>query len=90
MISSIYPKELKVNKADNSDISAAFLDLDLSIDNGKISSKIYDKRDDFNFDIVNFPFLDGDVLHLTVCTSLSQFVLQEPVLRWRISIGEIK
>ena len=26
-----------------------------------ISSKIYDKRDDFDFDIVNFPFLDGDV-----------------------------
>ena len=25
------------------------------------STKIYDKRDDFNFDIVNFPFLDGDV-----------------------------
>ena len=26
-----------------------------------VSTKIYDKRDDFNFDIVNFPFLDGDV-----------------------------
>ena len=26
-----------------------------------VSSKIYDKRDDFNFDTVNFPFLDGDV-----------------------------
>ena len=63
MISSIYPNELKLNKANNSDTSAAFLNLDLSIDNGKISSKIYDKRDDFNFDIhvVNFPFLDGDV-----------------------------
>ena len=23
--------------------------------------QIYDKRDDFDFDIVNFPFLDGDV-----------------------------
>ena len=29
--------------------------------NGIVSSKIYDKRDDFNFEIVNFPFLDGDV-----------------------------
>ena len=26
-----------------------------------VSSKIYDKSDDFDFDIVNFPFLDGDV-----------------------------
>ena len=34
--------------------------LSLSITNGIVSSKIYDKRDDFNFEIVNFPFLDGD------------------------------
>ena len=35
----------------------------LSISNGLVSSKIYDtcKRDDFDFDLVNFPFLDGDV-----------------------------
>ena len=31
------------------------------ISNGFVSSKIYDKRDDFDFDIVNFPFWDGDV-----------------------------
>ena len=43
LISSICPNELNLNKANNSDSSAAFLDLDLSIDNGKISSKIYDK-----------------------------------------------
>ena len=40
---------------------APFLDLHLSISNGFVSSKIYDKRDDFDFDIVNLPFLDGDV-----------------------------
>ena len=33
----------------------------LSISNGIVSTKIYDKRDDFDFEIVNFPFLDGDV-----------------------------
>ena len=33
----------------------------MSITNGIVSSKIYDKRDDFNFEIVNSPFLDGDV-----------------------------
>ena len=37
------------------------MDLHLSISNGFVSSKIYGKRDDFDFDIVNFPFLDGDV-----------------------------
>ena len=37
------------------------LDLNLSITNGKVSFKIYDKLDHFNFEIANFPFLDGDV-----------------------------
>ena len=37
------------------------MDLHLSISNSFVSSKIYDKRDDFDFHIVNFPFLDGDV-----------------------------
>ena len=65
MRTSIYPKELQLNKANNSDISAAFLDLDLSINSGIVSSKIYDKRDDFNFKIVNYPHLDGDVPRAT-------------------------
>ena len=37
------------------------MDLNLSISNDIVSSKIYDKRDDFNLEIVNFPFFDGDV-----------------------------
>ena len=44
-----------------SDAEASFLDLHLSISDGFVKTKIYDKRDDFNFDIVNFPFVDGDV-----------------------------
>ena len=52
---------MQLNKANTSDTEAPFLDLHLSISNGFVSSKIYDKRDDFDFDIVNFPFLDGDV-----------------------------
>ena len=43
---------------------APFLDLNLCISNGTVSTKIYDKRDDFDFDIVKFPFLDDDVLRL--------------------------
>ena len=44
-----------------SDADASFLDLHLSISDGFVKTKIYDKRDVFDFDIVNFPFLDGDV-----------------------------
>ena len=61
MLGQIYPTELHLYKANTSDTEAPFLDLNLSITNGIVSSKIYDKRDDFNFEIVNCPFLDGDV-----------------------------
>ena len=61
MVSQTYPSELQLNKANASDTEAAFLDLHLSISNGIVSTKIYDKRDDFDFEIVNFPCLDGDV-----------------------------
>ena len=37
------------------------MDLNPCISNGTVSTKINNKRDDFDFDIVNFPFLDGDV-----------------------------
>ena len=61
MVNRIYPPELQLNKANTSDTEAPFLDLNLSISKfvSFVSCKIYDKRDDF--DIVNFPFLDGDV-----------------------------
>ena len=61
MVGQIYPIELQLDKANSSDIEAPFLDLNLSITNGIVSSKIYGKRDYFNFEIVNFLFLDGDV-----------------------------
>ena len=56
MVNRIYPPELQLNKANTSDTEAPFLDLHLFISNGFVLSKIYDKRDDFDFDIVNFPF----------------------------------
>ena len=74
MVGQIYPTELQLNKANSSDTEAPFLDLNLSITYGIFSSKIYDKRDNFNFEIVNFPFLDGDVpLSLLWCIYFSAY-----------------
>ena len=52
MVSQIYPIAFQLNKANSSDTEAPFLDLNLSITSGIVSSKIYYKRDDFNFEIV--------------------------------------
>ena len=59
MVNQIYPPELQLYRT--SDTEATFLDLHLSISNGFVSSKICDKRNDLDFDIINIPFLDGDV-----------------------------
>ena len=65
MVSQIYPSALQLNEANTFDTEAAFLDLHLSISNDVVSTKMYDERGDFDFEIVNFPFLDADVPRFT-------------------------
>ena len=52
---------LQLSKANSFDTEVPFLDLNIFIYNGIVSTKMYDKRDDLNLDIVNFPYLNGDV-----------------------------
>ena len=54
MVRRIYPAELQLNKANASDTEAAFLDLNLSIHNDTVSTKIHVKRDDFYFILLIF------------------------------------
>ena len=61
MVGQIYPAELQLNNAISSDTETPFLDSDLYITNGIVSSKIYGKQDDFNFELVNVPFFNEDV-----------------------------
>ena len=90
MVGQIYPSELQLNKANSSDTEAPFLDLNLSITNGIVSSKIYYKRDDFNFEIENSPFLMEMFLALLpmVYIFLSLFVLLDCVLMLMTSTKE--
>ena len=61
MSKCIYPSEPQLNKANVSDTEVSYLDLHLFISVGFVKPKIYDKRDDFDFDIVDFSFLDHDI-----------------------------
>jgi hypothetical protein len=61
---SIYPDELEIKDTTESDKSASYLDIFLNIDSsGRLTTSLYDKRDDFDFTIVNFPFLCSNVPH---------------------------
>ena len=70
-------QNFELNKANLSDTEAPFLDFYLTISDGFISSSIYDKRDDFDFDVVNLPFIDCDIPRATsdgVYTPVSQLI----------------
>ena len=60
-VSQIYPSEFPLIKENISDTETSFMDLHLSISSNIVSTKLYDKREDFDFEIVNLPFLEGDV-----------------------------
>ena len=67
MVNRSYPSDLQLNKANVSDTEALFLELHVSISDGFVKTKIDDKQGDFDFDIVNFPFLNGDIPRSTSC-----------------------
>ena len=61
-LKEIYPSQLTVEKANKSDHLADYFDLTFIIDSGgKLSATLYDKRDDFDFHIVNFPYLSNNI-----------------------------
>ena len=61
-VDRIYPIELEIKDTTDTDRSASYFDLPLEIDSkGRLRTKLYDKRDDFNFPIVNFPFICSNI-----------------------------
>jgi hypothetical protein len=61
-VDRIYPIELEIKDTTNADRSASYLDLHLEIDSEcRLRTKLYDERDDFNFPIVNFPFICSNI-----------------------------
>jgi hypothetical protein len=54
--------KLEIKDTTDTDRSASYLNLHLEIDSlGRLKTKLYDKRDDFNFPIVKFPFICSNI-----------------------------
>ena len=98
---SIYPPELEIKETTCTETTctASFLDLHLEFDSsGKLSTKIYDKRDDFDFKIINFPYLCSNIStspaygvyisqlirYARACTNYSDFLERHRHLRNRL------
>jgi hypothetical protein len=61
-VDRIYSIELEIKDTTDTDRSASNLDLHLEIDSeGRLKTKLYDKRDDLNFPIMNFPFICSNI-----------------------------
>jgi hypothetical protein len=74
----IYSIELEIKDTTDTDKSASYLDLLLEIDSeGQLRTKLYDKRDDFNFAIVNFPFMCSNIP-----TALAYWVYISQMIRY--------
>ena len=90
-IPDIYPTKLQLNKANTSDKETSFLDINIKVVERDVHTSVYDKRDDFGFPIVNFPWFSGDVPGLPsyvvfisqlvrfarCCTSVSDYPFQK-------------
>ena len=95
----IYPEELILTKENQSNSRASFLDLDIEIKDKKFDIGLYDKRKDYNFNIVNFPFLHGNVplrqsygvftsqviRYLRICTHFDNFIQETRTLIQKLS-----
>ena len=60
-ICNIYPPELTLKRTSESERNLSYLDISINICGGKYVTEVYDKRDDFNFDIVNFPYMCSNI-----------------------------
>ena len=58
---AIYPPSLTLNKENSSDHHTHFLDLNLTLNDNRIKLSLYDKRDDFPFEVISFPDLSGNI-----------------------------
>jgi hypothetical protein len=61
-VDRIYSIELEIKNTTDTERSASYLDLHLEIDSeDRLRTELYDKRDDFNFPIVSFPFICSNI-----------------------------
>ena len=76
-LGQMYPLELEIKDTTESNNSAFYLDLLLSTGrDGQLHTYLYDKRDDFNFHITNFPFLSSNISSSPACgVFISQLIL---------------
>ena len=100
-IPNIYPPELTLKRTSESDTNLSYLDISISICSSIYVTEVYDKRDAFNFDIVNFPYMSSNIpanptygVYISqlikisrICDTLQSFIIRHRLLTERL-IGQ--
>ena len=95
----IYPKELVLNKENKSSKKSTFLDIEINIQGNMIYTNLYDKRDDFSFNVNNFPIMSSNILfkrthgivisqmlrHSKVCIHYNDFISKCNILIYKLT-----
>ena len=97
MISDIiYPPELVLKETTEKNGLVSYLDVGVSVRNGQYNTTVYDKRDSFNFKIVNFPFMSSNIpsgpaygIYIIIsigqiCSTYEEFVKQNRLITTRL------
>ena len=80
-VGSTYPPELEIKETTETSASASYLDLLLSVTDGTFSTKLYDKRDNFDFRIVNFPFICSNIPESSLwCLYITTYKIRQSLL----------
>ena len=98
-IKDIYPQELQLKKTTECTTAVSYLDVLITIDNGRYSTAVFDKRDSLTFNIVNFPHLSSNIpskraygVYISqlvrigrICSNFVQFKLRHYMLTQKLS-----
>ena len=72
---NIYPPELTLKRTTELDTKLPYLDVSISVRHGKFVTEVYDKRDNFNFNVVNYPFMCSNIpARSTIGVYISQLI----------------
>ena len=75
----IYPEELQLNKENVDNYNTTFLDLHISIVDGVFTTKLFDKRDHFGFNITRLPYRDSNIPNRMFYSSIAAFLERHPL-----------
>ena len=76
MVHPVYPEELELTKENDNDQETNFLDLNIKIENRSFTTSLFDKRNDFGFNITRLPYKSSNIPYRMFYASIAAETLR--------------